>query len=130
MRVVAKRGANTMDHNTDAEWREASEEVIAGMTEWRGQHPKATLREIEAALDERLARLRAKMLRDSALASTAADWRTAGAEEMLKCPRCGGVLRVGGAQSRTLQTQGGQEIVLTRQYGVCPECGESFFPPG
>ena len=29
-------------------WRELSEAVIVGMKEWRLQHPKATLREIEA----------------------------------------------------------------------------------
>jgi YgiT-type zinc finger domain-containing protein len=119
-----------VDRRSDAAWREASEEVIVGMTEWRLQHPKATLREIEAALDERLARLRAKMLRDAALSSTAADWRAASADETAKCPQCGSVLRAGGEQSRSLQSEGGQEIVLTRQYGVCPVCGESFFPSG
>jgi hypothetical protein len=122
--------ANTVDRKSDAEWREASEEVIVGMTEWRLQHPKASLRDIEAALDERLARLRAKMLRDAALRSTAADWRAAGADETAKCPKCGRILQAWGEQSRSLQTEGGQEIVLTRQYGVCPGCGESFFPPG
>ena len=119
-----------MDRKSDAEWREVSEEVIAGMTEWRLQHPKANLREIEAALDERLARLRAKMLRDAAMRSTAADWRAAGADETATCPQCGRMLQACGEQSRSLQTEGGQEIVLTRQYGVCPGCGESFFPPG
>ena len=46
----------------EARRRELSEEVITGMAEWRGQHPRATLSEIEAALDERLARVRARML--------------------------------------------------------------------
>jgi hypothetical protein len=46
----------------DQHWRELSDEVISGMKEWRLQHPRATFREIEAAVDERLARLRAKML--------------------------------------------------------------------
>jgi hypothetical protein len=40
-------------------WRELSEEIVAGIQEWRLQHPKAALREIEAAVDERLAELRA-----------------------------------------------------------------------
>ncbi len=43
----------------DQKWQELSTEVLSEMKEWRLQHPKATLREIEAALDERLARLRA-----------------------------------------------------------------------
>ncbi len=40
--------------NFEQQWRTLSEEVISGMKEWRDQHPKATLREIEEALDERL----------------------------------------------------------------------------
>ena len=43
------------------------------MKEWRLQHPKATLRQIEGALDERLGKMRARMLQDAALASAAAD---------------------------------------------------------
>ena len=33
----------------EARWRELSEEVITGMEEWRRQHPRATLSEIQAA---------------------------------------------------------------------------------
>lgn len=33
--------------NMEGQWRTLSEEVISGMKEWRDQHPKATLREIE-----------------------------------------------------------------------------------
>src|SRR5256885_6436304 len=57
--------------DVEARWRALSEEVITGMAEWRGQHPRATLKEIEAALDERLAHVRARMLQDTALASAA-----------------------------------------------------------
>ncbi len=57
----------------DAVWNNLAQEVMSGMKEWRLQHPKATLREIEVALDERLGRLRARMLEDVALASAAAD---------------------------------------------------------
>lgn len=32
--------------------------MLTGMMDWRQQHPKATLREIEEAIDERLAKLR------------------------------------------------------------------------
>src|SRR6266511_2582792 len=61
----------------EGQWRELAEGVITGMTEWRQQHPRATLAEIEAALDARLARLRAQMLQDAALASAATQWREA-----------------------------------------------------
>lgn len=37
-------------------------EILSGMKEWRQQHSKATLREIEEAVDARLAKLRAGMV--------------------------------------------------------------------
>lgn len=111
-------------------WHELSEEVITGMKEWRLQHPRATFAEIEAALDERLARLRARMLQDAALASAAADWPQSLPEERPVCPSCGQGLESGGNHQRRLQTQGKQEIVLRRKYGVCPACGVGLFPPG
>jgi hypothetical protein len=43
-----------MNSDFDARWNALAEEVITGMKEWRLQHPKATLREIERALDEEL----------------------------------------------------------------------------
>ncbi|MCJ7435590.1 MAG: hypothetical protein MUO77_19075 [Anaerolineales bacterium] len=36
------------------------------MGEWREQHPKANLREIEKVLDERMTKLRAKVLEEAA----------------------------------------------------------------
>jgi hypothetical protein len=54
-----------------------TEDIMTGMREWRIQHPKATLREIETELDARLARTRARMLQDLALQSTAASWQDA-----------------------------------------------------
>jgi hypothetical protein len=39
------------------QWQALSQEVLVGMREWRSQHPRATLREIEVELDQRLARL-------------------------------------------------------------------------
>ena len=111
-------------------WHELSEEVITGMKEWRLQHPRATFAEIEAALDQRLARLRAPMLQDAALASVAADWRQSLPEAGPACPSCGQRLESGGNQERRLQTQGRLELVLERQYGVCPACGTGFFLPG
>jgi YgiT-type zinc finger domain-containing protein len=117
------------NENFAQEWQELSEEVITGMKEWRLQHPKATLREIEAALDERLGRLRARMLQDAALASAKADWEGAAEQECPVCPECGARLDPQGKQKRHLQTHGGKEIVLEREYGVCPACGAGFFPP-
>ena len=114
----------------DHEWQEQSTVVLTGMKEWRLQHATATLDEIEAALDERLNRLRAKMLQDLAVASPAAQWKELPAAEWPVCPHCHTPLGSRGQQERHLQTHGGREIVLDRSYGVCPACGLGLFPPG
>lgn len=114
----------------DAEWSQLSAELLSGMSEWRLQHPRAPLQEIEAELDERLGKLRARLLADAAMASAAADWRGAVAGEEAKCPKCGRVLQALGEHPRRLQTDAGREVVLKRQYGRCPSCGEAFFPSG
>ena len=119
-----------MRKDFDQQWRALSEEVITGMKEWRLQHPRATLTEIEAALDERLTRLRARMLEDAALASAAADWKSAAGETAPTCARCGKPLRARGRHSRQVQTYGGQSLTLEREYGVCPVCHTGLFPPG
>ena len=102
-------------------------EVMSGMTEWRQQHAKATLREIEAELDERIAVLRAKMLEDAIGASGAVDW---GVDEGPTCRVCGERMVKGGSQKRELTTLGGKQIEVKRQYARCPACGMGFFPPG
>jgi len=113
----------------DREWEALAEEVLMGMKEWRLAHPRATLREMEAALDERLARVRARMLQDMALASAAADLGQAGAQERAVCEQCGQPLEARGKETRQLRTHGDQALVLERSYGVCPQCGAGFFPP-
>jgi len=109
-------------------WRGISEEIIVGMTEWRQQNPKATFRAIEEELDRRLAELRARMLADLAVASASAEWKR-GAEAPV-CPKCGAKLEPNGKKKRKLQTRGGREVELVREYGICPECGQGIFPPG
>src|SRR6266498_1378823 len=53
--------------------------VMSGMKEWRLHHPKATFREIEAAVDEKL----------SGMASRAADLQHKQMGEHPRCPDCG-----------------------------------------
>jgi len=106
-----------------------TEDITSGMHEWRLQHPKATLREIELELDTRLAHARARMLEDLALQSTAASWQDAAHLHTPTCPQCGTPLDERGAHSRTLLTHGGQELTLERSYGVCPSCNSGLFPP-
>lgn len=113
----------------DALWQQLTQDVMTGMREWRLQHPKATLREMEQELDTRLNRMRARMLEDMALASAAADWSDTPSGEQPTCTDCGQRLQPRGADTRTLQMPGGQELHLTRQYGTCPACGAGLFPP-
>ena len=119
-----------MRKDFDQTWRVLSDEVLTGMKEWRLQHPRATLSEIETALDARLAGLRARMLEDAALASAAADWESGPGAGVPVCPQCGKPLQARGRHPRQLQTHGGRQLTLPRAYGVCPACQAGLFPPG
>jgi YgiT-type zinc finger domain-containing protein len=118
-----------MRSDFDRRWHALAEEAMSGMKEWRLQHPKATLQEIETALDERLGQMRARMLQDLALASAAADIQAVREDQRPRCPQCGGVLESRGEHRRVLTTQRNQPLELERSYGVCSTCGEGFFPP-
>lgn len=119
-----------MNEDMDRSWHALSEEVLSGMKEWRLAHPKATFREIEHAVDERVNRLKARILEDAALASDAQDWREASQQEQPTCPACQIALLRRGEHARRLQITGGQDITLSRTYGSCPVCGTGLFPPG
>lgn len=110
-----------------AEWSGLSEELMEEVAAWRAQHPKATLREIEAEIDRRLSGLRAKMITDIANRSASAEWETA---EGVVCPECGAKLVKKGKKKRILLTRDGQRIELVRDYGMCVACGQGIFPPG
>lgn len=113
-----------------AQWHTLAEEAITGMAEWRVQHPTATRRAIEAAIDDHLAQVRARMLQDAALASAAADLDDLPAGERPVCPECGHQLEARGHEPRRLTTRHEQPISLSRTRAVCPQCGTALFPPG
>lgn len=106
------------------EWQGLSEEVYSGLADWRAAHPRATLAEIEAAVEERLAKLRARLVERAALASAATDLR-----ERPACPTCGGRLQARGTHKRRLTVPGDRVVELERTYAGCPRCGTGFFPP-
>ena len=114
---------------TEGHWQQEVDLVVTGMKEWRLQHPRASFGEIEAALDERLARMRARMLQDLALASAAAQVSAAPEAERPRCPQCGGPLEVRGEEKRTLTTTYNQPVTLRRSYTYCPACAAGLFPP-
>lgn len=109
-----------------ADWHGLTEDVIMGMKEWRLTHPKATLKEIEQEIDERLAGVRARMLADVAMASEAASK----VEAAVMCAQCGAELEWHGEHERKLVTRHDRAVVLKRGYAVCPACGAGVFPPG
>jgi predicted RNA-binding Zn-ribbon protein involved in translation (DUF1610 family) len=99
---------------------------------WRTEHPRATLADIEAAVQDALSRLQARYLADLVHTSAAADLRHGDAAARPVCPNCSGALRrSGGAKTRSVLTPGQTEPVqLHRDYAVCSTCGVGLFPPG
>jgi RNase P subunit RPR2 len=119
-----------MDEAMDSTWQALSEEILSGVKGWRLAHPKATFREIEQLVHERVSRLEARLVQDAALASAAKEWKEAPAQERPVCLACGTTLVARGKHTRRLQGVGGQEVTLSRSYGTCPTCGVGLFPPG
>ncbi len=111
-------------------WEALAEEVFIGFREWRVQHPQATFKEIETALDARWARTRARILADAAVASAAADLGAVAQAERPVCPDCGGRLVLAGQEARTLLTTYEQHLRLVRSATECTACGRRVFPPG
>jgi len=114
----------------EARWQQETAEILTGMKDWRVQHPTATFREIEAALDERLSGMRARMLQELALSSRAADQSGQPVEGRARCPSCGTRLEPRGTHERTVVTDRGKKVRLGRDYAMCPSCGTGLFPPG
>ena len=109
------------------QWQQSSQQASEAIAQWRQAHPEATLAQIEAAVDEQMNRLRAHMIEEVAQASPL---EQAESEQGARtCPQCGARMQARGKHRRRLQTQGAQQVTLTRQYLSCPDCGYSFFPP-
>ncbi|MDQ6662591.1 MAG: hypothetical protein M3Z24_16705 [Chloroflexota bacterium] len=108
-------------------WKEQGEEVFAAVAQWRETNPKATLAEIEPAVDQQINRLRAQMIQEAAQSSEAASNE---AGEGRVCEHCGKSLQARGRKRRRWQTQGDQQVEIERTYVTCPDCGGGFFPPG
>lgn len=113
------------------QWRGLAAEVGEQMAAWRAAHRRASLREIEAALDALWLEARARIVEGAAGASPLADVPAAQAVGVtVNCPKCGVALEGRGQATRQLTTHGDQPLALTRSYAACPACGAGFFPPG
>lgn len=111
----------------EVKWQQQAEEAVANVAQWRQKHPKATLAQIEQAVDEQMNRLRAQLIEQAAQFSEAASNQAA---DGLLCEQCGQPLQARGQSKRRWQTQGGQQVEVERSYVSCPHCGGGFFPPG
>ena len=84
----------------DQTWRALSEAILAGVNEWQAIHPKATFKELEHALHERISRLEAQALQQAAQDRVASDWRHVPEQEHPRCPSCGKSLLARGKHDR------------------------------
>jgi hypothetical protein len=114
----------------DPQWEGLFTEIQAEMRDWRRAHPKATMRDIELATEQVLARLAARMVADVAAASEVARFADQPPGSRPRCPDCAVPLQARGRKDRRLRAHGAQPVHLERDYGVCPQCGRSFFPSG
>lgn len=106
-------------------WLADAADRFAALEAWRQAHPKATWTEIEAAIEAQIGPLRADLLRDTALASDAADL----AGDRPCCPRCGERLQAAGTRRRRLRGEQDIPIDVARTYARRPACGAGLFPP-
>jgi hypothetical protein len=111
-------------------WLNKSREILTNIKEWRQAHPKATFVEIEDEVHKRLMVLEAQVIQDAAQASSNREWGTTVGKPAPLCPTCEVPLQARGKHQRTLQSNGGESVTLSRSYGICPTCGQGLFPPG
>lgn len=119
--MVTKIGG--MDEKQNSQ-KEQSDKLIRKMRQWREVNPKATLTEIEEAVEAELAQLR-KQLVEAMIQEGAA-----GPQEDPGCPQCGQKMVKNGQRQRKLKGKEGQTIELDRQQWRCLSCGATLFPPG
>ena len=100
------------------------EEMERQIKQWRQENPKATLTEIENAIDKELAKIRQSTLEELV------QERGAKETEVYSCPNCQTEMVGNGYKKRTLGTKEGQTITLKRQQLRCLKCGMTLFPPG
>jgi hypothetical protein len=118
-----------LKNDFDNDWQKLSQDLLTSIKQWRLNHPKATLSQMEQALDEQLGNLRARMLEDLALSSDAADLTHTPCDQPILCPQCGSQIVSRGKKRRSLKTHHGHSLELDRSYAVCPTCEVGFFPP-
>lgn len=98
------------------------EAVEQELVSWRSMHPHASFAEIEAAVEDRVRQVRARLLEQTVAAGFQ--------EEQPICPHCGATMRPRTQTDRQVVVQGEERVEVTGAYVVCPICGTGLFPPG
>jgi len=81
------------DERLEERWRQLCTEAITGMAEWRQQHPKATLSEMEAAFGPAPRQRACADARGCSNGQPGHDLRTTPPVERPLCPQCGARLQ-------------------------------------
>lgn len=98
------------------------DEIERELDAWQAVHPRATCAEMETAVEDRVAHLRARLLERRV--------DRAHREEHPACPACGATMAPRSRATREVVVQGDETVHLERVYVRCPACGTGGFPPG
>lgn len=101
------------------------DEIEARLQAWRAAHPRATLTEMQTAVETELAAYRTALLTRLVQEATVEQ-----AAETPSCPACDQPLRRNGVKRRRLKDKEGTEVLLEREQWRCQRCGLTLFPPG
>ena len=100
------------------------DDLMQKIAAWEKENPKATLTEIEEAVDQELAKLREQLVNEIA------QMKEAGTQSKVACPNCGTQMVKNGKKKRELTMKGDKQVTIERQQMRCLECGMTLFPPG
>lgn len=115
-----------VDEATQDGWDLAGRAVAEEVATWRRAHPRATLTEIELAVEAAVSRLQGRLVEDLANGAGAES-----ARERPNCLECGRPLvRRGRHKREVLLARRAEPLPLEREYWGCSSCGASLFPPG
>ena len=108
----------------DREQKTSKFDKVAGrIAKWQANNPKATLTEMETAIDEELHKLRSKIIQQLV------EERESKEETKQACPNCGQKMGKNGKRPRQLKTKGNEKVEFERQQLRCSHCGMTLFPP-
>lgn len=115
-----------VDETTVDGWDLTGRAVAQEVAAWRRAHPRATLTEIELAVEAAVSRLQGRLVEELA--------NGAGAEEPPErpvCAQCGAPMgRRGRRKREVLLARRAEPLRLEREYWRCPSCEAGLFPPG